>query len=183
MKKIVISTLTSLILCCAFTVLSDWKLDPSTNTIIAIWNFPAHHKKGGFTKLTSSIHFDKLNLSGSKINAFIEVKSITSVNDKLNAHLLSPEFFDAEKFPTINFTSTEIKANGDAFIAKGHLKMKDSTKLIEIPFTFTENGKDKATFNGTMIIHASDFGVVKRKAEEPEDQDKVTIELTIPVIK
>lgn len=184
-KNFLFIFLPAIVIISAFTVLLDWKLDTSANTNnpMVVWDFPSHHKKGKFNTLSASINFDKAKTAEAKISAEIEVKSFSQGDPKFEAHILSPDFFDAAKYPTITFTSTEVLVSGDSYIAKGKLKMKDSVKLIEFPFTFTENEKDKATFSGTMTIHAADYGVVKKKADGPEDQDKVMIYLTVPVTK
>jgi polyisoprenoid-binding protein YceI len=112
------------------------------------------------------------------MTASIVVNSLKNGNKKQEEHLLSSDFFNAEKFPTISFISTEIVSSGDVFIAKGNLTMKDSTKQIEIPFTFVENEQSKATFSGTMTLYAQDFGVMKRNQE---GSDKVIVCIDVPV--
>lgn len=167
----------------AFTMAMIWKADDKASTVKwELPNNPGH--RGTFSNLSATIDFDKAKLADSKISASIDVKTIDGGDPKLNSHLLAPDFFDAEKFPKITFTSTEIKANGDAYIAKGNLQMKDSIKMIEFPFTFTENGSDKATFNGTMTINASEWGVMK-KSKDPAhpDKDKTIITISVPVNK
>lgn len=165
----------------AFTLSTLWKADEKTSTVN--FELPGGDKKGTFSNLSTSINFDKKNLAESKIVASIDVKTIKAGNEKLEAHLLSADFFDAEKFPKITFTSTEIKAADAGYIAKGTLNMKDSTKVIELPFTFAENGKDKATFTGTMTLFAGDYGVMKRNPNKPAGNDKVIVYLTVPVTK
>ncbi|HWY10708.1 MAG TPA: YceI family protein [Bacteroidia bacterium] len=184
MKKqsIIILTLAAAI-SSAFTLAMVWKADEKASTVNwELPNNPGH--KGTFGNLSSTIDFDKAKLAGSKITASIDVKTINGGDPKLNAHLLTADFFDAEKFPKITFTSTEIKTNGDAYIAKGTLTMKDSTKVIELPFTFKEDGSNKATFSGTMTINASDYGVMK-KSKDPAKagNDKTIINLVVPVSK
>lgn len=132
--------------------------------------------------MTASIDFDKKNLAAAKINAVVVVNSVKAGNEKLEAHLLSPDYFDAEKFPKISFVSTEVSAKDSWFIAKGKLTMKDSTKVIELPFTFTEASASKAVFSGTMTINSADFGVMKANPNKP-GMDKVIIYLNVPVSK
>ncbi len=179
MKKIILSiaVLTAFVIS-AFTVADIWANDEKTSTVK--FELPGH--QGSFSNLTININFDKTNLAQSKITANIDVKTLKAGDAKLESHLLSPDFFDAEKFPKITFTSDEIKATETGFLAKGKLTMKDSTKAVELPFTFTEKDKANATFSGTMTVNAADYGVMKKKADKPGN-DKVLIYLEVPVKK
>jgi polyisoprenoid-binding protein YceI len=175
-RSILAITVISAFAASAFTLSMLWKADDKASTI----NFEllGSDKKGTFGNLSSTINFDKKDLAGSKIAASIDVKTLKAGNEKLEAHLLSPDFFDAEKFPKITFTSTEIKSTDAGYVAKGTLNMKDSTKVIEIPFTFTESDKSKAVFSGTMSVNACDYGVIK-----PGKAGNVNIYLSVPVTK
>lgn len=164
----------------AFTVITEWIADEKTASVK--WEVPAGNKSGIFEKMAAQIDFDKKNLTTAKISAVLIVNSIKGGNDKLNEHLLSPDYFDAEKFPKISFVSTDVVANDAGYIAKGKLSMKDSTKVIEFPFTFAEEGASKGVFSGTMTINASDYGVMKANVNKP-GMDKVVIYLNVPVFK
>ncbi|HWY10709.1 MAG TPA: YceI family protein [Bacteroidia bacterium] len=170
-KYFFILTLAVLLLS-AFTITTVWKADEKTSTI----NWKASGHKGSFDNLISTIDFDKTKLKESRLNAFIEVKTLKADDESVKAHLLSSDYFDAEKFPKISFMSTAITSGSKGFVAKGNLTMKNSTKLIEFPFTFKEDGTEKATFSGTMTINAADYGVTKKKVD-------VVIYLVIPVSK
>jgi len=177
MKKIIIPTAVLVaFLSSAFTISMLWKADEKTSTVN--FELPAGDKKGTFSNLTTTIDFDAKNLSTSKITAGIDVSTIKAGNEKLETHLLSADFFDAMKFPKITFTSTEITSTSAGYLAKGNLTMKDSTKVIELPFTFTESAKDKAVFSGTMTLNAGDFGVIKGAKG---GSDKVLVYLVVPV--
>lgn len=180
-KQYLIILIAGAIISSAFTLAMIWKADEKASTVSwELPNNPGH--KGTFSNLSATIDFDKANLTESKVSASIDVKTVNGGDPKLNAHLQAPDFFDAEKFPKITFNSTSIAANasGDAYIAKGTLTMKDSTKAIEFPFTFKEEGNEKATFNGTITVNAADYGVMKKKNE---GADKVVINIIVPVSK
>ena len=179
MKKIAITTIVIIALVSsAFTINMLWKADDKNSTVN--FELPGGDKKGTFANLTSSINFDKTNLKDSKISATIDVKTLKAGDDKLDAHLLSSDFFNAEKFPKITFTSNEITSSATGFVAKGTLTMKDSTKIIDLPFTFTEKEKNKAVFTGTITVMAGDYGVMK---QSKGGSDKVIVYLVVPVTK
>ena len=177
-KTIIVAAIMTAVAASAFTFATIWKADEKTSTVN--WELENGSKKGTFTNLSATINFDKAKLADSKISASIDVKTLKAGNEKLEAHLLTADFFDAEKFPKIVFTSTEIKAEGTGYIAKGTLNIKDSTKVINLPFTFTETDKTKGVFSGTMTIGAIDYGIMKAK---DAGKDKVLIYLTVPVTK
>jgi polyisoprenoid-binding protein YceI len=182
MKKTLLILSAATILGSAFTMAMIWKIDDKASTVKwELPNNPGH--KGTFSNLSATVDFDKAKLAESKITASIDVKTVDAGNPKLNTHLQAPDFFDAEKFPKITFTSTELKADGAGYIAKGTLTMKDSTKVIEFPFNFIENG-NKATFSGTITLNASDYGVMKKNPDPAKaGGDKTIIYLDVPVNK
>jgi polyisoprenoid-binding protein YceI len=66
-----------------------------------------------------------------RIYGAVRADSVQVRDPNLNGHLLSPEFFDAERYPEITFTSTGIRAEGDDLVIDGDLTIKDTTKRIE----------------------------------------------------
>ena len=72
--------------------------------------------------------------SGADSIAFdisIDVASVSSGNDKLNAHLKSPDFFSVKEFPSMTFKSTASKRGADGlWDVTGDLTMHGVTKSI-----------------------------------------------------
>jgi polyisoprenoid-binding protein YceI len=63
----------------------------------------------------------------------IRVASLDTDNEQRDAHLLSPDFLEAEKHPEIRFRSTSIEPTGkDAFRVRGELTIKDTPFEIEL---------------------------------------------------
>jgi polyisoprenoid-binding protein YceI len=80
---------------------------------------------------------------------------------KLVGHLMSPDFFDAEKFPTSKFEitgSTENKTDSTTHTIKGNLTIKDQTKNIEFPAKVMIEGAN-LTAAAKFSINRNDWGV------------------------
>ncbi|MBD3224999.1 MAG: polyisoprenoid-binding protein [Caldithrix sp.] len=111
-----------------------WNVDASHTTI----DFSVKHfftpVKGTFDDFNIDLRFDPNNLEGSSIDAEIMINSINTRNDKRDNHLMSGDFFNAEKFPKMTFTSDEIVKKGQGYVAKGTLQIKDVKKEVELPF-------------------------------------------------
>jgi len=68
--------------------------------------------EGFFSKMTGVIQFDPPDLTQLSVEAEIDVKSLTTGNPERDEHLLSPDYFDAEKYPKILFKSTNVETTG-----------------------------------------------------------------------
>jgi polyisoprenoid-binding protein YceI len=61
----------------------------------------------------------------------VRTESVEVRDPKLAGHLLSPDFFDAERYPEITFTSGEIRTEGGELVVPGKLTIKGTTKDVE----------------------------------------------------
>jgi polyisoprenoid-binding protein YceI len=81
---------------------------------------------------------DALVLQGT-----VDVASVDTRDEQRDAHLTSPEFFDAERTPEISFHSTAAElADSGAIKLNGEITIKGITKPIELTGTVAENGED-----------------------------------------
>lgn len=73
----------------------------------------------------------------------VDVASIDIDEPQLKGHLMSPEFFDAERFPKLNFTSTRIDVAGDGTVRlAGELDIHGVKREVEATGRFGELGAD-----------------------------------------
>src|SRR5437667_12629597 len=87
-----------------------WEIDPAHS----LASFSAKHMmfttvRGRFKVLSGQLHIDEQNLMNSSVDAKVDVESIDTGDPNRDAHLRSPDFFDAEKYPTLNFKSIKIE--------------------------------------------------------------------------
>jgi len=120
---------------------------------------------GSFKKYSADITASKPDFTDAVIDFSIEVSSINTDNENRDKHLKSPDFFDAEKFPTLNFKSTSLKKGaGNKYTLSGNLTMKGVTKPVTFDVTYGGTAKDgqgntKAGFKANATIDRFDYGL------------------------
>ena len=114
---------------------------------------------GVFNGLQADVQFKPADLTNSSIIASVETATVNSDNDMRDNHLKSADYFDVATYPKITLKSVSFKhKSGDNYTGSFNVTIKDKTKLIEIPFTYTEKG-NAAVFNGNFKINRKDFGL------------------------
>jgi polyisoprenoid-binding protein YceI len=86
--------------------------------------------KGEFTKVSGSVVWDANNLAASKVDAVIDVNTINTREAKRDAHLKSADFFDAAKYPSLSFRSTEFRKTDGKLQIRGDLTMHGVTRPV-----------------------------------------------------
>jgi len=120
---------------------------------------------GSFTKFSGTITADRDNLANSSVEATIDIGSVSTANDKRDAHLKSPDFFDAAKFTTATFKSKSWKKTGDdTYDITGDLTLHGVTKEIvlhatSLGFAAGMRGAQLSGWEATTTLNKSDFGL------------------------
>ena len=103
-----------------------WKSDPVHSSVgFAVQHMGVSPFRGTFSD------FDAV-LAGDQLVGDARVESVTTPDENLTGHLLSPEFFDAERHPELRFQSTEIRREGDALVVPGELTLKGVGRPVEL---------------------------------------------------
>jgi len=105
-----------------------WKLDPVHSSIGFSVKHVVGRFRGGFDSF--DVTLDEQGLRGTTA-----VSSIDIDEPNLSGHLLSPDFFDAERFPELVFRSQSIAVDGDSVSIDGELTLKGVTKPVTITGT------------------------------------------------
>lgn len=138
--------------------------------------FKGTDAEGIFKTLSGSLSFDESNLANSKFAVTLAVASINTGNGMKNKHAKSDKWFDAEKYPTISFTSSKFLKNAAGYQVLGSPEMHGTKKLISIPFTFASN-----TFKGTFKVNRLDYGIGTMQGMSKKVSNEITIDLSVPV--
>ena len=157
------------------TVLSAFTVVTSTN-----WTYDNNHAKVGFTvthmlvsdvegsfkKATATLTTTKADFTDAVVELTAEAGSISTDNEKRDAHLQSADFFDVAQFPTLTFKSTSFKKTKtpNTYVVKGNLTMHGVTKPVTLSAlaktgTNPMSKKTIAGFKITGQLKRSDFGI------------------------
>lgn len=98
------------------------------------------------------------------LDVTIDAASIHSGNDKLDQHLMSPDFFDAKEFPTMTFTTVSSTFKGGSmWELAGDMTIRGKTQRVTVPVECTGVSTTRmgarAGFEAVFTIKRSDFGV------------------------
>jgi polyisoprenoid-binding protein YceI len=106
-----------------------WKTDPVHSSVgFSVKHMVVATFRGGFADYDITL----ANEDGEpKIYGSVDVASVEVRDENLNAHLLAPDFFDAERHPEIKFASTDIRVNGEDIVVSGDLTIKGTTRRVE----------------------------------------------------
>ena len=101
----------------------------SADTVHSTVGFAVPYLAGTFQGTFSD--FDA-RLSDGALRGTAEIASIQAKDPNLEAHLQSPEFFDAERFPQLSFEAHDISRSGDDLTIAGEVTLKGHTEPVEI---------------------------------------------------
>ena len=173
--KSIINGLMALIAICVTTSLSaqtKWTLDKAHSSVrFSVSHMVVSEAEGVFKSWNGTVENTKPDFSDAKIAFTIDVNSINTDNENRDKHLKSPDFFDAEKFPTIKFESTSMQSLGNnKYKLNGNLTVKDVTKPVTFDVTYggsiAGQRGTKAGFKATTTINRFDYNLKWDRATE-----------------
>jgi polyisoprenoid-binding protein YceI len=164
-----------------------YKIDPDHSGVGFTIRHFVSNVPGRFRDFDGSIRYDKLDPAASSIEFTVRAAAIDTGNNDRDEHLRSADFFEVRKFPTITFTSTEVKArDANVLEVTGDLTMHGATRRITIPVQVlgtvkTPNG-EKAGFEAIFTLNRKDFGITWNRVLDASgsvlsDEVKITIEV------
>ncbi len=119
--------------------------------------------EGLFSRMTGLIEFEPPHLERLSVEAEIEVKSLTTGHSERDEHLLSPDYFDAERYPKIVFANASVQPIGENHgRVTGDLTIRGIPRLVTLDFEHF--GPVKSPFSGKSCIGFSAAGKVDWEA-------------------
>ena len=125
----------------------------------------------------------------STVTATVDLSSVNTGNETRDNHIRSADFFDIEKHPTMTFSSTGVRAEGENFLLDGDLTLHGVTKPVTFFLELNGFGPDpyggtRVGFSATTEINRNDWevrfnGAIPGTNNAMGLSDKVTINLEI----
>ena len=111
---------------------TTWNLDPAHSAAeFKVKHMMISNVKGKFTGLSGVFNENSADPTLSSIEASIDVNTLNTGDAQRDGHLKSPDFFEAEKYPSMTFKSKSVKRTGDGeFSVAGDLTLHGVTKSV-----------------------------------------------------
>jgi polyisoprenoid-binding protein YceI len=160
-----------------------WSVDPVHSSV----TFAVTHN--GVTTFRSGFERYEAKLTGGerpRLEGTVAVESIDIDEQMLKGHLLSPEFFDTQRYPQLRFTSTELSVGADgALRVVGDLEIHGETRRVEAGGRFALLGEDaygkaRVGLSSSATVDRRDFGL-DWQAQLPSGGDVLDYAVTIAV--
>ena len=150
-----------------------WNIDTTHSGV----NFSVRHMviakvRGRFTRFSGTLTGDASDLTKATLVAEVDADSIDTNMADRDAHLRSPDFFDATSFPKLTFASTRIERAGEGqYKAHGDLSIRGVTKPVVFDLAVHGQakdpwGNDRVAFTLEGAVDRSEFGLRWNQALE-----------------
>jgi polyisoprenoid-binding protein YceI len=161
-----------------------WAVDKVHSNV----GFAVDYMAGTFTGTFAD--FDAV-VSGGALRGSAKVASVQVKEPNLEAHLQSPDFFDAERNPELTFASKSIERHGDAVRIDGEITIKGRTEPAEITGVITDPisdpyGGERFGLRLQAVVDRDKFGISWNNplpSGEPALSNMVTITAELQLSK
>ena len=152
----------------ATTALSTWNIDPAHSAAeFKVRHMMISYVTGKFSGLSGVLKLDENDYTHSAVEVSIPAASVSTVDDKLDAHLKEADFFDVEKFPLLTFKSASIRSLGDRdYEVTGDLTIRGVTKSVTLSVNDVSQpskdpwGNQRIGLAASAKVNRKDFGLV-----------------------
>ncbi len=153
--------------------MATWNLDKAHSEIeFKVKHMMVSNVKGQFEDFDVTLESSTDDITQGKVNVEIKTASVNTKNEQRDQHLKGEDFFNVASFPSIKFTTTEIKKiDEENYELVGDLTIKDVTR----PATFTAEfggiakdpwGNQKTGYTVSGKINRQEFGLTWNAALE-----------------
>jgi polyisoprenoid-binding protein YceI len=142
-----------------------WTIDPQHSVIgFTVRHLGMANIRGRFTEVNGRIEVTE-PIERSSVHASISVASLDTSVRMRDAHLLSSDFLEVERYPTIDFYGTGVTPAGDdKWTMNGELTLHGEARPVQLALAYHGAGPDafggtRAAFKATAQLNRDDFGI------------------------
>jgi polyisoprenoid-binding protein YceI len=148
------------------TSVSTWTIDPTHSLVeFAVKHLMIATVKGRFGDVKGTVQYNEAEPNKSRVEIEIPIGTINTHNEQRDAHLRSPDFFDAANHPLMTFKSRRIDGdiNGE-FKLVGDLTIRGNTREVALDGEFQGRARDpwggeRMGFTASGKINRREYGL------------------------
>ncbi|MGB0873476.1 MAG: YceI family protein [Solirubrobacterales bacterium] len=166
-----------------------WTIDKVHSSVrYAIEHNGTAQYRGSFSDVDASLEYGD---DGVAIKGSVKLDSVDLKDEQQKGHVLSPDFFDAARYPTADFESTNIQIDGTEVVVDGLLTLRGQSKPLSIRGSIGEpgpnlGGTETIAVHLATTINRQDYGV-SWNTQLPNGSsvlgDEVAIEVVLELVQ
>jgi polyisoprenoid-binding protein YceI len=139
-----------------------WNVDPVHSQVGFAVEYVVGTFRGSFAPVEASL--EVAEDGSAALTGKAPVSGVKVQDENLEAHLQSPDFFDAERAPEITFTSTDVRVEDGRVEIPGELEIRGASLPVTLAGTVGKAGTDpwgNERFNLSLetVIDRTQFGI------------------------
>src|SRR5437773_3712180 len=141
----------------------SWKIDPVHSSVsFSVQHMGVSTFSAGFGDIDAGL---TVTDESARLFGTAKVESVGVEEPQLRGHLLSPEFFDAERYPEIRFEADDVRfGDGGQIVVEGDLTIRDVTRRVEARGTLVgpvegPDGSGRLGITLETVVDRTDFGL------------------------
>ncbi len=174
----------------AASAVATYQIDPVHSELTFRVRHLLGRVHGTFREWVGTIVINTADPARSSVTVEVRTASIETLKAERDNHLRTPEFFDVQRFPTMNFRSTKVDVKDRSIRLEGDLTIRDKTRRVVLEGAYQGRFKDpwgkmRTAFLASTRINRHDFGVSYNAPFEQMGQigDEVSIEIAIEAVE
>ena len=171
---------------------AEWSLDRAHSEVgFKVRHLGIANVRGHFKTFDAKVLADAKSGRVTSVEATAQAASIDTGVEKRDGHLRSDDFFNAEKYPTLKATLSDLRWKGNKVEGKAKLTIRDVTKTVPVTgellgthkVNFGDGDQIRAGYTFTTTVNRKAFGLRFNAMAEGVAvvADEVTIEIQLEI--
>ena len=141
-----------------------WTIDPAHTNVSFVVRHLMSRVRGTFSDVSGQIITDP-DPSRSTATAVIATGSVSTGQQMRDNHLRSADFFEADRYPEMTYTSGGLAQLNEGWVLTGELTIRDVTRPVDLEVEFLGSdpdglqGEPRIGFCARGTISRRDFGI------------------------
>lgn len=145
-------------------VAGTWTIDPAHTNVSFVARHLMTRVRGTFREVSGQI-VTAADPAQSTVAADIAVASVSTGVEMRDNHLRSADFFEADRYPRMTYTSTGLRPVDGSWVLAGELTIREVTRPVDLEVEFLGSdpdglqGEPRIGFSAQGSISRRDFGI------------------------
>lgn len=161
-----------------------WVQAPAGSSLTFVFDQAGAASKGSFRQFTTELAYDEQSPAAGRLDVKVQIGTVDTQDQERNEMLASADLFDAQKFPTAQYTAdTFARTTAGGLEAVGKLTLRGVTRDLRLPLKIVRTAAG-LELSGVAAIKRLDYGVGQGDWKTTEGVgDEVKIQYQVALIR